>query len=55
MFANGPRDQGLISGRVILKTQKIVLDTSLLDTEHYKDKVEQSQAMSCALPNTSVS
>ena len=27
-FANGPGDRGLISGRVILKTQKMVLDTS---------------------------
>ena len=29
-------DWGLIPRRVIPKTQKIVLDTSLLDTQHYK-------------------
>ena len=30
MFANGPWDQGSIPGQVIPKTQKMVLDTSLL-------------------------
>ena len=34
VFANGPGDQGSISGRVIPKTQKVVLDTSLLNTQH---------------------
>ena len=46
MFANGPRDLGSIPGRVIPKTQKMVLDASLLNTQHYKvrikGKVEQS-------------
>ena len=32
VFANGPEDQGLIPGRVIPKTLKIVFDTSLLNT-----------------------
>ena len=32
MFANGPSDQGSISGLVIQKTQKMVLDPALLDT-----------------------
>ena len=45
VFANGPGDQGSIPGRVIPKTQKIVLDASLLNTQHYKvqikGKVEQ--------------
>ena len=36
MFANGPGDQGSISGRVIPKTQKMVLDAALLNTQHYK-------------------
>ena len=36
VFANGPGDWGSIPGRVIPKTQKIVLDTSLLNTQHYK-------------------
>ena len=32
MFANGLGDLGLSPGRVIPKTQKIVLDASLLNT-----------------------
>ena len=46
VFANGPGDLGSIPGRVIPKTQKMVLDTYLLNTQHYKvrikGKVEQS-------------
>ena len=37
---NGPGDQGLIPGRVILKTQKIVLDATLLNTQHYKVRIK---------------
>ena len=36
MFINGLGDPGLISGRVIPKTQKMILDTSLVNTYHYK-------------------
>ena len=36
VFANGPEDLGSIPGRVIPKTQKMVLDVSLLITQHYK-------------------
>ena len=47
MFANGPGNLGSIPGRVIPKTQKMVLDASLLNTQHYKvrikGKVEQSR------------
>ena len=47
VLANRPRDLGSIPGRVIPKTQKMVLDTSLLNTQHYKvrikGKVEQSR------------
>ena len=47
VFANGPGDLGSISGRVIPKTQKMVLDASLLNTQHYmvriKGKVEPSR------------
>ena len=32
MVGNGPGDWGAISGRVIPKTQKMVLDTSFLNT-----------------------
>ena len=47
VFASGPGDLGSILGRVIPKTQKMVLDASLLNTQHYKvwtkGKVEQSR------------
>ena len=56
MFANGPGDQGSIPGWVIPKTQKMVLDSSLLNTYHYKvrikSKVELSREWSSALPYT---
>ena len=35
-FANVPADLGLILGRVIPKTFKMVLDTALLNTQQYK-------------------
>ena len=45
-FANGLGDRSSIPGRVIAKTQKMVLDIALLNTQHYKirikDKVKQS-------------
>ena len=54
MFANGPGELGSIPGRVIPKTQKMVLDATLLNTQHYKvrikGKVEQSGERSTALP-----
>ncbi len=49
VFANSPGGQGSIPGRVIPKTQKIVLDAALLNTQHHKVrikgkvKVEQSR------------
>ena len=36
VFANGPGDPGSIPGRVIPKTLKMVLDATLLKTQHYK-------------------
>ena len=36
VFANGPGDRGSIPGRVIRMTPKMVLDTSLLNAQHYK-------------------
>ena len=58
VFANGPVDLGSIPGRVIPKTVKMVLDTSLLNTQQYKvrmkGKVEQSRERSCALLYTAV-
>ena len=47
VFTNGPGDLGSIPGWVIPKTQKMVLDASLLNIQHYKvlikGKVEQSR------------
>ena len=51
-FANSPGDRGSIPGQVIPKTQKMVLDATLLSTQHYKvrikGKVEQSKQWSSA-------
>ena len=58
MFANGPGDLCSIPGRVIPKTLNIVLDTSLLNTQQNKvrieGKVEPSRKRSSTLPNTSM-
>ena len=58
VFANGPEDRGSIPDRVIPKTLKVVLDASLLSTQHYKvcnkGKVEQSREWSSTLPYTLV-
>ena len=56
VFASGLGDRGSIPGRVISKTQKMVLDASLLNTQYYKvqikGKVEQSRERGKALPYT---
>ena len=39
VFTNGLGDQGSIPGRVIPKTQKIVLDAALLSTQHNKVRI----------------
>ena len=58
LFANGPGDLESILGRVIPNTSKLVLDASLLNTQHYKvrikGKVEQSKERNSALPYTLV-
>ena len=58
VFANGPGDLGSIPGRVIPKTLKMELHTTLLNSQHYKvrfkGKVEQSREWSSALPYTLV-
>ena len=47
VFANGLGDRSSVSGRVIPKTQKMIFDATLLNTQHYKvwikSKVEQSK------------
>ena len=48
VFANGPGNQGSVPGQVIPKTQKMVLDTTLLNTQ-IKGKVEQSKEWNSAL------
>ena len=42
VFANGLGDLGSIPSRVIPKTQKMVLDASLLNTQHYGSRVKWS-------------
>ena len=58
VFANRPGDLGSIPGRVIPKTLKMILDTSLLNTQQYKvrikGKVEQSRERSSTFVYTSV-
>ena len=58
VFTNGSLGRGSILGRVITKTFKMVLDTSLLNTQPYKvrikGKVKQSRERSSALPYTSM-
>ena len=39
-FANGSGGRGSIPGRVIPKTQKLVLDATLLNTQHYKARIK---------------
>ena len=55
VFANDPGDQVSIPGRVLSKTQNMVLDSTLLKSQYYKvrikGKVEQSREWSSALPN----
>ena len=58
VFDKGPGDQSSIPSRVIPNTLKLVLDTSLLNTQQYKvrikGKVEQSRERSSSLPYTLV-
>ena len=40
VFVSSPGDQGSIPGRVILKTQKMVFDAALLNTQHYEVRIK---------------
>ena len=40
VFANGLGDRGSNPGQVIPKTQKVVLDAALLNTQYYKVRVK---------------
>ena len=35
VFTTGPEDRGSIPGRVLLKTQKMILNASLLTTQYF--------------------
>ena len=54
VFTNSPGELDSIPGRVISKTQKMVLEASLLNTQHYKvrikGKVEQYREIRSGLP-----
>ena len=56
VFASGSGDLGSVPGHVIPKTLKMVLDTSLLNTQQYKvrmkGKVDQPREKSSTLPYT---
>ena len=58
VLANGTGDRVSIPGRFITKIQKLVLDSSLLNTQHYKvrikGKVEQSSERYSAVPYISM-
>ena len=51
VFASGTGDPGSITGRVIPKTQKMVIDASLLYEVRIKGKVEQSRERNSAFSN----
>ena len=40
VFTSDSEDQGSIPGRVISKTQKMVLDTTLLNTQQYEVRIK---------------
>ena len=40
VFANDPGDRGSIPGQVIPKTQKMVLDATLVSTQYYKARIK---------------
>ena len=45
VFTNDPGDRGSIPGRVIPKAKKMVLDSALLDTQHYKVRIKGKLAI----------
>ena len=44
VYTNGPGDRGSIPGRVIPKTQKMVLDAALLNTQHFFFIIQRVEA-----------
>ena len=51
VFANGPGDEGSILGCVIPKTKKMILDATLLNTQHYKVWVKWSNSVNGVVPS----
>ena len=45
VFANGLGDLGSIPGRVIPKTQKMILDAALLNIQHYKEQINPGKGV----------
>ena len=45
VFANSLGDEGSIPGRVMPKTQKMVLDAALLSPQHYTVRIKGSGAI----------
>ena len=45
VFVSGRGDLGSIPGRVIPKTEKMVLDASLLNTQHYKVRIKGKELL----------
>ena len=43
VFTNGPGELGSIPVRIIPKTQEMVLDAALLNTQHYKVRIKDSE------------
>ena len=58
VLANGQGNRGSLPGRVKPKTQKMLLNTTLINTQHYnvciKGKMGQSRDRICAISITSV-
>ncbi len=46
VFANVPGDRVSIPGQVKPKTQKMLLDTALLSTQHYKVRIKGKEEQS---------
>ena len=46
VVASGPGDLGSVPGRVIPKTQKMVFDATLLNTQHYKERIKGKEGQS---------
>ena len=54
VFADGPGDWGSIPSRVIPKMQKMALYAALLNTQHYKVRIEGKVVQSREWSSTSL-